>query len=66
MKKIDHIAHQVDDPRKAAEWYCENFGAEALYVAPFSTRVQIFFMIFRVNLVLRPLCSVFFSVSVMG
>jgi hypothetical protein len=32
MKKIDHIAHQVDEPRQAAAWYCENFGAEALYV----------------------------------
>ena len=32
MKKIDHIALQVEEPRKAAEWYCENFGAEALYV----------------------------------
>jgi|TARA_R110002020_G_scaffold134807_4_gene301024 catechol 2,3-dioxygenase-like lactoylglutathione lyase family enzyme len=32
MRKLDHIALQVEEPRKAAEWYCENFGAEALYV----------------------------------
>ena len=32
MKKIDHIALQVKEPRKAAEWYCEKFGAEPLYV----------------------------------
>mgnify|MGYP003137173884 FL=1 len=32
MRKLDHIALQVEEPRKAAEWYCENFGAEVLYV----------------------------------
>ncbi len=32
MKKLDHIALQVEEPRKAAEWYCENFGAEPLHV----------------------------------
>ena len=32
MKTIDHIALQVEEPRKAAKWYCENFGAEPLYV----------------------------------
>jgi len=30
--KVDHIAIQVDNPQKAAEWYIENFGAELLYV----------------------------------
>ena len=31
MKKIDHIALQVEEPKQAAEWYCENFGAKLLY-----------------------------------
>ena len=31
MMKIDHIALSVDDPKAAAKWYCENFGAELLY-----------------------------------
>ena len=30
--KVDHIAIQVEDPRAAAEWYTENFGAALLYV----------------------------------
>lgn len=30
--RIDHIAIQVDDPREAAVWYTQNFGAELLYV----------------------------------
>ena len=30
--KVDHIAIQVDSPRKAVEWYMENFSAELLYV----------------------------------
>lgn len=30
--KVDHIAIQVEDPREAAEWYIDNFGAELLYV----------------------------------
>ena len=29
--KIDHIAIVVDNPREAAEWYIQNFGAEFLY-----------------------------------
>ena len=29
--KIDHIALQVEDPKKAATWYQENFGATILY-----------------------------------
>lgn len=32
MRKIDHIALQVDSPREAAKWYCENFDAELIYV----------------------------------
>ncbi len=30
--KVDHIAIQVDNPREAAEWYIQNFGATLLYV----------------------------------
>ncbi len=30
--KIDHIAIQVDDPKKAADWYQNKFGAKVLYV----------------------------------
>ena len=29
---IDHIAIQVEDPKQAADWYIDNFGAEPLYV----------------------------------
>ena len=32
MKRLDHIAIQVEDPRAAADWYIKNFGAELLYV----------------------------------
>ena len=32
MKLLDHIALQVDDPREAAIWYCQNFGAKMIYV----------------------------------
>jgi len=32
LMKIDHIAIQVENPRLAADWYAENFGAELLYV----------------------------------
>ena len=32
MEKIHHIALTVGDINEALEWYCENFGAEALYV----------------------------------
>ena len=31
MKKIDHIALQVEDTKQAADWYCENFEAVLLY-----------------------------------
>mgnify|MGYP006189762391 FL=1 len=31
MKKIDHIALQVEDAKQAADWYCENFEAVLLY-----------------------------------
>lgn len=31
MNSIDHIAIVVDDPRKAAEWYCSEYGAKPLY-----------------------------------
>ena len=30
-RKIDHIAIQVENPREAAEWYIQNFGASILY-----------------------------------
>ena len=29
--KIDHIALSVDNPRQAADWYIENFGADLIY-----------------------------------
>ena len=29
--KIDHIALQVKNPKEAAQWYCDNFGAEIIY-----------------------------------
>ena len=29
--KIDHIALQVENPKEAAQWYCDNFGAELIY-----------------------------------
>ena len=29
--KIDHIAFQVENPKLAAEWYSNNFGASILY-----------------------------------
>ena len=29
--KIDHIALQVENPKEAAQWYCNNFGAEIIY-----------------------------------
>ena len=32
LVKIDHVAIQVENPRLAADWYVENFGAELLYV----------------------------------
>ena len=30
--KFDHVAVNVKDIRKSAEWYCENLNADALYV----------------------------------
>jgi catechol 2,3-dioxygenase-like lactoylglutathione lyase family enzyme len=32
MKRIDHVAILVDDPRKAVDWYCEAFGGRRVYV----------------------------------
>ncbi len=32
MSRLDHIAIQVENPREAAHWYIDNFGAELLYV----------------------------------
>lgn len=29
--KIDHIAIQVEKPKEAAQWYCDNFGAKLIY-----------------------------------
>ena len=31
-RRIDHIAIQVENPREAADWYTQNFGASLLYV----------------------------------
>jgi len=29
--KIDHVALQVDNPKEAAKWYCDEFGADLIY-----------------------------------
>lgn len=31
MNSVDHIAIVVEDPKKAAEWYCSEYGAHLLY-----------------------------------